>query len=163
MYTERFCGLVVRVSGYRSRGPGFDFRPYKSFWEVTGLERGPLSLMRTTEELLGWKSSGSGVENRDWPPWEFVVLTTQHPLRAKKKKIGTNLADKRWSLCRYSSLAVYGHGVIMYTCYIFRPGCIIIRQFSWRVLLVIIELYVYSGYILVISNNTNFVTIPVFV
>jgi hypothetical protein len=27
--------------------------------------RGPLSLVRTTEELLGRKSSGSGLENRD--------------------------------------------------------------------------------------------------
>jgi hypothetical protein len=30
-----------------------------------GLERGPLSLVRTTEELLGRNSSGSGQENRD--------------------------------------------------------------------------------------------------
>jgi hypothetical protein len=29
-----------------------------------GLERGPLSLVRIIEELLGWKSSGSGLENR---------------------------------------------------------------------------------------------------
>jgi hypothetical protein len=28
-----------------------------------GLERGPLSLVRITEELLEWKSSGSGLEN----------------------------------------------------------------------------------------------------
>jgi hypothetical protein len=32
----RLCGLVVRVSGYRSRGPGFDSRPYQIFWEVGG-------------------------------------------------------------------------------------------------------------------------------
>jgi hypothetical protein len=30
-----------------------------------GLERGPLSLVRIIEELLEWKSSGSGLENRD--------------------------------------------------------------------------------------------------
>jgi hypothetical protein len=29
-----------------------------------GLERGPLILVRITEELLEWKSSGSGLENR---------------------------------------------------------------------------------------------------
>jgi hypothetical protein len=29
-----------------------------------GLERGPLSLKRITEELLEWKSSGFGQENR---------------------------------------------------------------------------------------------------
>jgi hypothetical protein len=53
--------LVVRVYGYRSRGPGFDSRPYQIFWEVGGLERGPLSLVTTSEELLEWKSSGSGL------------------------------------------------------------------------------------------------------
>jgi hypothetical protein len=49
---DRLCGLVVRVSGYRSRGPGFDSRPYHIFCEEGGLERGPLSLVRTIEELL---------------------------------------------------------------------------------------------------------------
>jgi hypothetical protein len=43
---------VVRVSGYRFRGPGFDSRRFQIFWEAEGLERGRLSLMRTTEELL---------------------------------------------------------------------------------------------------------------
>jgi hypothetical protein len=54
---------VVRVSGYRSRGPVFDSRRYQIFCEVVGLERGPLSLVRIIEELLEWKSSGSGLEN----------------------------------------------------------------------------------------------------
>jgi hypothetical protein len=31
-----------------------------------GLERGPLSLLSTTDELLGRKSSGSGLENREY-------------------------------------------------------------------------------------------------
>jgi hypothetical protein len=31
-----------------------------------GLERGPLSLVSTTEDLLGRKSSGSGLENREY-------------------------------------------------------------------------------------------------
>jgi hypothetical protein len=58
------CSLVVRVSGYRSWGPGFDSQRYQIFWEVVGLERSPLSLVRTTKELLEWKSSGSGLGNR---------------------------------------------------------------------------------------------------
>jgi hypothetical protein len=57
---DRLCDLVVRVRGYRSRGPGFDSRRYQIFWEVVGLERGPLSLVTITEKLLEWKSSGSG-------------------------------------------------------------------------------------------------------
>jgi hypothetical protein len=36
------------------------------FWEVVGLERGPLSLVNTIEELFEIKSSGSGLENRDY-------------------------------------------------------------------------------------------------
>jgi hypothetical protein len=57
-------GLVVRVRGYRSRGPGSipalpDFPR-----SLEGLERGPLSLVNTTEEPLGRNSSGSGLENR---------------------------------------------------------------------------------------------------
>jgi hypothetical protein len=43
---------------------GFDSRPYQIFWEVVSLERGPLSLVNTIEELLGRKSSDSGLENR---------------------------------------------------------------------------------------------------
>jgi hypothetical protein len=50
--TDRLYGLVVRVSGYRFRGSRFDFRRYQIFWEVVGLERGSLSLVRIIEELL---------------------------------------------------------------------------------------------------------------
>jgi hypothetical protein len=35
------------------------------FWEVVGLERGPLSLVSTTDELHGRKSSGSGLEKTE--------------------------------------------------------------------------------------------------
>jgi hypothetical protein len=45
---------------------GFDSRRYQVFWEVLSLERGPLSLVSTTEELLERKSSGSGLENREY-------------------------------------------------------------------------------------------------
>jgi hypothetical protein len=55
----------VRVSGYRSRGPGFDSRPYQNFWEIGCLERGPLNLVRTIEKPLEWKSRGSGLENQN--------------------------------------------------------------------------------------------------
>jgi hypothetical protein len=59
-FRDHLCGLVVRVVGYKSRGPGFDSWRYQIFWEVVGLERGRLSLVSTTKELLEWKSSNSG-------------------------------------------------------------------------------------------------------
>jgi hypothetical protein len=36
------------VPGYRSRGPGFDSRRYQIFWQVVGLEWGPIRLVRIT-------------------------------------------------------------------------------------------------------------------
>jgi hypothetical protein len=57
-YYGRLCGLVVRVLGYRSGGPGSipgttRFSGKKK--TVVVLERGPLSLVSTTEELLDRK------------------------------------------------------------------------------------------------------------
>jgi hypothetical protein len=57
---------VVRVPAYRSRGTGFDSLRYQIFLEVVGLERGPLSLMSTIEELLLRNSSCSGLESREY-------------------------------------------------------------------------------------------------
>jgi hypothetical protein len=43
-----FKNKVLRITG-------FDSRPYQIFLEVVGLERGPLSLVITTEEVLDRK------------------------------------------------------------------------------------------------------------
>jgi hypothetical protein len=54
---DRLCGLVVRVLGYRSGGPGSI--PGTTKKKVVGLERGPLSLGSTTEELRDRKVAAS--------------------------------------------------------------------------------------------------------
>jgi hypothetical protein len=64
-YTDSFCGLVARVPGFKSRGPEFESLCNMIFWEVVGLERGPLNLMKIIEELLEWKNSGSRLETSD--------------------------------------------------------------------------------------------------
>jgi hypothetical protein len=68
---------------------GLDSRRYHIFWEVVGLERGPLSLVSTIDELLKRNGSGSGLENREysrkdlsrWPRGNLypqkLVLTSQ--------------------------------------------------------------------------------------
>jgi hypothetical protein len=50
---DRLCGLVVTVLGYRSGGLGSI--PGTTRKKIVGLERGPLSLASTTEELLDRK------------------------------------------------------------------------------------------------------------
>jgi hypothetical protein len=55
-FPDCLCGLVIRVSW-------FDSHCYQIIWDVVSLERGPLSLVSTTELLLEINSSGSGLEN----------------------------------------------------------------------------------------------------
>jgi hypothetical protein len=44
----------------------FDSQSYQIFCEVVGMERGPLSFVSTTEDLLERKSCGSSLENRKY-------------------------------------------------------------------------------------------------
>jgi hypothetical protein len=66
---DLLCGPSFWLQIQRS---GFDSRRYQIFWEVVSMERGPLSLVSTIEELLGRKNSGSGLESREYgrrDPW----------------------------------------------------------------------------------------------
>jgi hypothetical protein len=61
---------------------GLDSQRYQIFWEVVDLNWGPLSLVSTIEEILGRKSSGSGLKNRDYgrnnsSRWPRVTLYPQ--------------------------------------------------------------------------------------
>jgi hypothetical protein len=84
---------VVRVPGYRSRGPG-------SIPGATGfsekrlvLERSPLSLVSTILVLLERKCSGYRLENREYSCRDPLCWPHNTPA-----KVGTNFADKRRSL-----------------------------------------------------------------
>jgi hypothetical protein len=78
------------------------------------MELGSLRIMSTIEELHERKSSGSGLENRDYGHRESTALITRHP--AIRKDIGTNSADKRLSLGRYTSLGDSGHEFVFCFC-----------------------------------------------
>jgi hypothetical protein len=73
-FHDNLLRIKVISSAARKRPPlwsngqrsWFDSRRYHIFWEVVGQERGPLSLLSTTEELLERKSSGSGLEIREY-------------------------------------------------------------------------------------------------
>jgi hypothetical protein len=74
-YNGQSSWLQIQMSG-------FDSWRYQIFWEVVGLERGLLSLVSTTEELFGKKSSSSSLESpeygrRDPPRWPRGTLHLQ--------------------------------------------------------------------------------------
>jgi hypothetical protein len=70
-FMNSYWSQMERIFVYFSGNWNFpSFIRQKNFYKVIfqtvgGLERGPLSFVRTIEELLDWKSSGSGLENRD--------------------------------------------------------------------------------------------------
>jgi hypothetical protein len=99
-FGDCLCGLVVRVLGYRSKGPGSDSWSYPIFWEVVGLEWGPLSLASTIEELLERKSSDSSLEiweygHGDWLCWPRNTFYPQKLALASPKSGGRSVSIVR--------------------------------------------------------------------
>jgi hypothetical protein len=92
--SDRLCGLVVRVLGYRSRGPGFDSRRYKIFWEMVGLERGPLRLVSTIEDLLERNSGGSSLGNREYGCGD-LLRWPRYTLYLKKLALSSSTSSSR--------------------------------------------------------------------
>jgi hypothetical protein len=80
---EAAVGLPLLSSGQSSwlqiQRSEFDSWHYHIFWEVVGLERDPLSLVSTVQELLERKSSGSSLENRDYSCRGSAALAMRHP------------------------------------------------------------------------------------
>jgi hypothetical protein len=133
IYVDTLCGLLVRTPGYTFGDPWVDSRRYQIFWEVVGLQRGPL---RTP----GYTSGAPEVDSLRYQIfWEVVglqrgplslVSTIEelleiksscsglenreygrgNPLRCPRDTLNpqklTLTADKRRSLGRYNSLAV---------------------------------------------------------
>jgi hypothetical protein len=118
-------GLSPRAN-YTER-PGFDSRRYQIFWEVVGLERGPLSHVTTIEELLERKSSGSGLGSREygsrdpslWPRGSLYLqtLTLTWPISGYRSVSIVRSQTKAAELSPYhillSALLILSHTYIL--------------------------------------------------
>jgi hypothetical protein len=105
---DRLCGLVVRVLATDPNVPGSIPGAKRFFWEVVGLERGPLVLVSTIEEVLERKNSGSGLENREC---DLGIRHTDHVAPSIRK--GWHYPRQQAAGARYISLADSGHAVLI--------------------------------------------------
>jgi hypothetical protein len=82
-----------------SEVPGSIHGHYKK--KSSGSGTGSTEPRETTEELLERNISGSGLETENTA---VGIRHTDHVATSIRKKVGTNFADKRRSIGRYSSL-----------------------------------------------------------
>jgi hypothetical protein len=75
--------VLCQSSWLQIQSSELDSRRYQIFWEVVRLERGPLSLVSTIEELLGRKSSGSGLAIWEYGRRGSSALTMRHSSTSK--------------------------------------------------------------------------------
>jgi hypothetical protein len=101
---------------------------YQTFWEVMGLERGPLSLVTTIEELFRRNNSCSGLEN-----WQYG-RKGQHdtPLSAE---VGTIFPDKRRSLGIVRSRTQTTESVFFWCILMLNPTVkLVCSTFAWNLI-----------------------------
>jgi hypothetical protein len=115
-------------------------------WVVVGLERGPVSLVSTIEELLERKSSGSGIENRDYGRRGSAALTTRY----------TSIR-KSWQLLRRQAAVARSVQFITIIIIIIIKAISIVRhiraQHNWA-LLESISYHIHTNIHLVVYNKT---------
>jgi hypothetical protein len=100
-----------------------------------GLERGPLSLVSTIEELLGRNSSDFGLENRYYGRKGSTALTTRHPsLPAKKLALTSPTSGGRSVGIVRSRAQVTECFCFVSKCFLFRKATSVFGFESWEIL-----------------------------